>query len=233
MCDSFLTDGVDFEGPGPASHVEPRTEVALPRCTAIHEEELVGNSKLVALVSVVLIAIAALAYAQGGAEKELKAGDQAPEFSLPGSDGKTHRLADLKGKTVVLAWFPKAFTGGWTAECKSLREGGSELRQFDVAYFAASVDDLETNTKFAQSLQADYPILSDADKKVATAYGVIGPFNVAKRWTFYIGPDGKILHVDREVKIPTAAQDIVARLRELNVPKAKGDWCLSAVGGRR
>jgi hypothetical protein len=112
MCDSFLTDGVDFEGPGPASHVEPRTEVALPRCTAIHEEELVGNSKLVALVSVVLIAIAALAYAQGGAEKELKAGDQAPEFSLPGSDGKTHRLADLKGKTVVLAWFPKAFTGG-------------------------------------------------------------------------------------------------------------------------
>jgi peroxiredoxin Q/BCP len=218
MCDSFLTDGVDFEGPGPASHVEPRTEVALPRCTAIHEEELVGNSKLVALVSVVLIAIAALAYAQSGSEKELKAGDQAPEFSLPGSDGKTHRLADLKGKTVVLAWFPKAFTGGWTAECKSLREGGSELRQFDVAYFAASVDDLETNTKFAQSLQADYPILSDADKKVATAYGVIGPFNVARRWTFYIGPDGKILHVDREVKIPTAAQDIVARLKELNVP---------------
>jgi thioredoxin-dependent peroxiredoxin len=52
---------------------------------------------------------------------------------------------------------------------------------------------------------------------------VIGPFNVARRWTFYIGPDGKILHVDREVKIPTAAQDIVARLKELNVPKAKGD----------
>ena len=72
-----------------------------------------GNSKLVALVSVVLIAIAALAHAQSsGSEKELKAGDQAPEFSLPGSDGKTHRLADLKGKTVVLAWFPKAFTGG-------------------------------------------------------------------------------------------------------------------------
>jgi len=76
------------------------------------EEALVGNTKLVALVSVVLIAIAALAYAQGGSGKELKAGDQAPDFSLPGSDGKTHRLADLKGKTVVLAWFPKAFTGG-------------------------------------------------------------------------------------------------------------------------
>jgi peroxiredoxin Q/BCP len=43
---------------------------------------------------------------------DLKVGDQAPEFSLPGSDGKTYRLSDLKGKTVVLAWFPKAFTGG-------------------------------------------------------------------------------------------------------------------------
>ena len=58
---------------------------------------------------------------------------------------------------------------------------------------------------------------------MATAYGVLGPFGVARRWTFYIGPDGKILHVDREVKISTAAQDIVARLKELNVPKAKGD----------
>jgi thioredoxin-dependent peroxiredoxin len=76
------------------------------------EEELVENPKLLAVASIVLLAIAAYAYAQGGSEKELKAGDQAPAFSLPGSDGKTHRLADLKGKTVVLAWFPKAFTGG-------------------------------------------------------------------------------------------------------------------------
>ena len=52
---------------------------------------------------------------------------------------------------------------------------------------------------------------------------MLGPFGVARRWTFYIGPDGKILHVDREVKTSTAAQDMVARLKELNVPKARGD----------
>jgi peroxiredoxin Q/BCP len=52
---------------------------------------------------------------------------------------------------------------------------------------------------------------------------VLGPFGVARRWTFYIGRDGKILHVDREVKTSSAAQDVVARLKELNVPKAKGD----------
>jgi thioredoxin-dependent peroxiredoxin len=72
----------------------------------------VGNTKLAALAGIVLLVIAAFAYAQGGSGNELKAGDEAPAFSLPGSDGKTHRLADLKGKTVVLAWFPKAFTGG-------------------------------------------------------------------------------------------------------------------------
>jgi thioredoxin-dependent peroxiredoxin len=92
-----------------------------------------------------------------------------------------------------------------------------------VVYVTASVDDLAINTKFAQSLDADYPILSDSDKKVATAYGVLGPFGVARRWTFYIGPDGKILHVDRAVKTDTAAADMVARLSALNVPKAKGD----------
>ena len=60
-------------------------------------------------------------------------------------------------------------------------------------YFAASVDDAETNKKFAEHVEADYPILSDPDKKVATAYGVVDAQHpLAARWTFYIGPDGKI-----------------------------------------
>lgn len=96
------------------------------------------------------------------------------------------------------------------------------MRQFDVVHLAVSVDDLETNTRFAKSLEADYPILSDADKKVAEAYGVLAPAGFARRWTFYIGPDGKILHIDKEVKPPTASQDIVAHLQELKVPKKGG-----------
>src|SRR5262245_40500316 len=96
----------------------------------------------------------------------LKVGDSAPNFELQGSDGKTHKLSDYKGKkAVVVAWFPKAFTGGCTAECKSLRASGNEIRKFDVAYFAASADDAETNKKFAESLQADYPILSDPTRE--------------------------------------------------------------------
>jgi peroxiredoxin Q/BCP len=89
-----------------------------------------------------------------------------------------------------------------------------------VAYFAASVDDIETNTKFAQSLDADFPILADGDKTVAAAYGVLKPDGgMANRWTFYIGPDGKVLAVDKQVDVKTAGTDIAAKLGELGVAK--------------
>jgi peroxiredoxin Q/BCP len=154
------------------------------------------------------------------AAAELKPGDEAPAFSLPGSDGKTYSLKDFKGKqVVVLAWFPKAFTGGWTAECKSFRENGKAMRELNVAYFTASVDTPEENKKFAESLGADYAILSDPGKKIAEAYGVVHPGReVPERWTFYIGKDGKILFVDRQVKAQTAGEDVVKKLKELNVP---------------
>ena len=65
---------------------------------------------------------------------------------------------------------------------------------------------------------ADYPILSDPGKKVAEAYGVVHEGRpVAERWTFYIGKDGKILNVDRQVRAQTAAQDVVNKLKELNI----------------
>jgi len=72
-------------------------------------------------------------------------------------------------------------------------------------------------------LSADYPILADADKKVAEAYGVVMPVvGLAKRWTFYIGKDGKILAIDKDVKVDTAGADIAAKLGELGVKKKAG-----------
>ena len=182
-------------------------------------EVLVKNVRVAVVVGLIGIAVAAI-HAQEASEVMLKAGDPAPAFSLVGTDGKTHSLADLKGKPVVVAWFPKAFTTGCTIECKSMREAGEQIRHYDVAYFAASVDDAETNKKFAESLELDFPILSDPEKNVARAYGVVTPERqVAHRWTFYIGGDGKILAVDRNVQPKTAAQDISAKLGELGVAK--------------
>jgi thioredoxin-dependent peroxiredoxin len=152
---------------------------------------------------------------------ELKVGDAAPDFSLVGSDGKIYKLADYRGKqAVVLAWFPKAFTPGCTTECKILAERGKPLKKFDTAYFTVSVDTPEKNKEFAKSVGADYPILSDPSGKVAKAYGVTGFVQRwASRWTFYIGRDGKILYIDKDVHPATAAEDIAKRLKQLGVPE--------------
>jgi peroxiredoxin Q/BCP len=89
-----------------------------------------------------------------------------------------------------------------------------------VAYFAASCDDAETNRKFAESLDLDYPILSDPGKQVAAAYGVLkGEY--AARHTIYIGTDGRILLVDRNVNPGTAGEDVAKHLVELKVAKKK------------
>jgi peroxiredoxin Q/BCP len=163
------------------------------------------------------VAIAAPAAAQ--TPVELKVGDKAPEFSLPGTDGKTHKLSDYKGKAVVIAWYPAAFTGGCTAECKQFTESAPAIKAFDVAYFMASVDTPEKNADFAKQEQANFPLLSDPQKAVAQAYGVLSPRGTANRWTFYIDPAGKILFIDKAVKTATAGTDLAAKLGELNVKK--------------
>jgi peroxiredoxin Q/BCP len=169
----------------------------------------------------------------------VKVGDMAPDFSLQGTDGKTHKLSDYRGKqAVVIAWFPKAFTQGCTIECKSLAENGDKIKQYDVAYFMASTDNIEENTKFAKATsvtlqgrgggaatvvdkkEADFPMLADPTKEVATKYGVLmanGQF--ANRWTFYIDKTGKVVAIATVVNPATSAEDMITKLAELKVAK--------------
>jgi peroxiredoxin Q/BCP len=91
------------------------------------------------------------------------------------------------------------------------------LRRFEVRYFAASVDNVDTNAKFAASLGVDYPILSDPTKATARAYGVLGPSGFAQRWTFFIGREGRVLAIDRQVSAATHGTDIVEKLKALGV----------------
>jgi peroxiredoxin Q/BCP len=155
---------------------------------------------------------------------ELKVDDPAPDFALAASDGNTYRLSDFKGKkAVVLAWFPKAFTSGCTIECRSLAANGEKIRRYEVAYFMASVDAVDGekgNKAFAESEKADFPLLGDPTKEAAAAYGVLHPERgFAQRWTFYIAKDGRISAIDKTVKPATSAEDMMAKLDELQVAK--------------
>jgi peroxiredoxin Q/BCP len=150
-----------------------------------------------------------IALAAGAHAAELAVGDAAPDFSLEATDGKTYTLSQFKGKqAVVLAWYPKAYTSGCTIECKSLAENGNLIKQFDTVYFMASVDPIEKNKSFAAEQKADFPLLSDPNM-----------MGVSSRVTFFIGADGKILAIDRNVNPATAAQDIASTLGKLDIPK--------------
>lgn len=153
------------------------------------------------------------------AEDGPKVGEKAPAFTMKGSDGKTYSLADFKGKkAVVLAWFPKAFTGGCTKQCTAYATQGDQLKDLNVAYFTASTDTAEDNTKFAESVGADYPILSDPGGTVAAAYGVLMPERpLARRVTFYIDKDGVIREIDSMINTENAGADTAAKLKELGL----------------
>src|SRR5215204_5512333 len=191
-----------------------------------------------ALMTMGIVATLAVSAMAQAPVAEVKVGDMAPDFSLQASDGKTYKLSDFKGKkAVVVAWFPKAFTQRCTIECKSLAENGDKIRMYDVAYFMASTDTLEDNTKFAKETkvtlqsrgggpativekkEADFPLLADPTKEVAGKYGVLmANGQVANRWTFYIDKNGKIAYIEKTVKPATSAEDMVAKLGELKVP---------------
>ena len=183
-----------------------------------------------AVVVLTMLTLAGLGLAAvPAAAGDLKVGDQAPNFKLQASDGKTYQLADFKGKeAVVLAWFPKAFTQGCTIECKSLAEHGDMIDKYNAKYFMISVDPLEGekgNIAFAKEHGGNkFPLLSDPTKDIATAYGVLNTERgFANRWTFYIDKTGKISAIDKDVakRLATSAEDMAAMLKQLGVEERR------------
>ncbi|HTO56062.1 MAG TPA: peroxiredoxin [Myxococcota bacterium] len=154
------------------------------------------------------------------ARAELAPGDKAPDFTLQTTDGKPVKLSDFVGKRAfVLAWYPKAFTGGCTEELKSFGDAELDLAKYDVAIYMVSFDKPEKNAEFAKSLNAKLPLLSDPTGATAEAFGNSGLGGMyAKRWTYYVDADGVVRYVDKDVKTATAAKDIAAKLGELGFP---------------
>ena len=122
-------------------------------------------------------------------------GDTAPDFVAPNQDGTPFRLSSLRGSPVVLYFYPKADTPGCTIESKGFRDVYQEYLAHKVQVVGVSVDDCPEQKAFAQKYGLPFPLIADSSKSVASAYGVLGPRGSARRVTFLIDGQGKVLEV--------------------------------------
>lgn len=146
----------------------------------------------------------------------IKPGIKAPDFTLPGSDGKDHTLSDYKGKTVLLYFYPKDNTPGCTVEAEVLRDSAKEYKKAGIVVFGISADSIKSHQGFAKKLNLPFVLLADVDKKVVHQYAVWGKkkfmgreYEGILRSSFLIGKDGKILKVYDEVKPKLHAQEVL------------------------
>lgn len=148
-------------------------------------------------------AVGALAFGQAKAKIDALAptvGALAPAYALPDQDGKTHTLAEDKGKVVLLAFYPADFTGGCTIEAHALTAAYSRLRAEGVTVYGVSVQDPKSHKSFCSKEGIPYTLLADTDKTLTIAYGDLIPgAGIAGRTTYIIGADGKVAYVDKAV----------------------------------
>lgn len=142
--------------------------------------------------------------------------DPAPEFTLPQSNGDPVSLADLKGQTVVLFFYPRDDTPGCTRESIGFSDRIDAFAKAGAAVFGISRDSLASHEKFAAKHDLDVPLLSDENGTVCEDYGVWvekkmygKTFMGIERTTFLIGPDGRIVRVWRKVKVPGHVEEVL------------------------
>lgn len=145
----------------------------------------------------------------------LRAGDKAPNFTLPDQKGRFHRLADLRGKLVVLSFYPQDFTMMCTTEAVGFTRYQPKFEARDAVVFGISVQPVSSKYNFAGYYGVKQPLLADMDRKVARAYRVLNRDGLAGRVTFIIGPQGTILATDQNVHAATHAQDVLATIDKL------------------
>lgn len=152
---------------------------------------------------------------------KLKEGDPAPAFTAPTNGGGTISLEELRGKNVVLFFYPKDNTPGCTTEACGIRDNFADLKKLGVVVLGVSTDSVKSHDKFVQKFQLPFTLVSDGDKKIVESFGVWGPktfmgvkYMGTSRVTFLIGPDGRIRKIWPKVKPANHAAEILAAIRE-------------------
>lgn len=149
----------------------------------------------------------------------LEVGDAAPDFTLESDTGETVRLADLRGRRVVLYFYPKDDTSGCTKEACGFRDEREAYENRDVTVLGVSPDDVASHVRFRDKYDLNFPLLADPEHAVAEAYGAWGKkkmygreYEGVLRSTFLIGPDGNIEKIYRKVKPAEHAAEILEDL---------------------
>ncbi len=149
----------------------------------------------------------------------IEPGKKAPAFALKDQHGKTHRLADYAGRTVVLYFYPKDDTPGCTTEACAFQDNLPAFKTSRAVVLGVSILDEASKAKFAQKHDLTFPLLADADHSVAEKYGVWQQksmygrtFMGIARTTFLIGPDGTVKKRWDNVKVNGHADDVLAAL---------------------
>ena len=157
---------------------------------------------------------------------ELKEGDKAPDFTMPSSEGGEVSLKGLKGKVVVLYFYPKDDTPGCTKEARDFRDLKKKFQTEGAEIYGVSFDSIDSHKKFITKFKLPFPLLSDADKSVATAFGVYqkklmygNSFLGIVRTTFVIDPDGKIAKIFSKVKVEGHVQEVLDVVKSIASPR--------------
>lgn len=148
-----------------------------------------------------------------------KVGEAAPDFNLPDQDGKLHKLADYRGKWLVLYFYPKADTPGCTQQACAFRDDLHQLTALGAAVVGVSLDDSSSHAAFAKKYHLPFPLLSAKGSDVAARYGVLlnlGLFKMTKRYTFLINPQGSLSKVYEKVETSRHSKEIIEDLKLLS-----------------
>ena len=146
----------------------------------------------------------------------LQEGDAAPDFESRDAEGNPVKLSDLRGRKVVLYFYPKDDTPGCTKEACSFRDGFGEFKRRGIEVLGVSTDDERSHRKFAEKYSLPFTLLADTDHRVADLYGVYGEkqfmgrkYMGVARQTFLIDEEGRLRKVFDKVKVDEHADEVL------------------------